>query len=272
MTLSPLRASAAAMGFIAALAAVPAHAQPSPGAARLPGYLTADELADSTKFLGPPPGPDSGAKAGDVQTFEATRRLEGTPRWALAIRDDSVGAVQMLTNFSCAVGAGMPPGSAPALLHLFTRLVSDAGLAIAPAKDFYKRPRPFIEKGGKVCIADKARGQTGKTWSYPSGHSTYGWLTGLVMADVAPDHATAILARARSFGESRVVCGVHYESDVQAGRVAASGVFAALQLNNAFRSDVEAARAEFAGLRAAPASLDPAECAVEAQASAEPVW
>jgi acid phosphatase (class A) len=267
--------AAAMMGFIAAFAAAQVvHAQPPPppGATRVSGYLTADQLADSIKFLGPPPGPDSGAKAGDVQTFEATRRLEGTPRWALATRDDSVGAVQMLTNFSCAVGVGMTLGSAPAVLHLFTRLVPDSGLAIAPAKDFYKRPRPFIEKGGKVCIADNARQQTGKTWSYPSGHSTYGWLTGLVMAEVAPDHATAILARARSFGESRVVCGVHYESDVQAGRAAASGVFAALQLNGAFLSDVQAARAEFAALRPTAGSLDPAECAVEAQASAEPVW
>ncbi len=157
MILSPPRAGAVAvMGAVAALAAIhTAHAQPPPpGDARLAGYLTARQLADPIKFLGPPPDAASGAKAGDVQTFEATRRLEGTPRWALATRDDSVGAIPMMANFSCAVGTIMTPQSAPALLHLFTRLVSDTGLAIGPAKDFYKRPRPFIEKGGKVCIGD----------------------------------------------------------------------------------------------------------------------
>lgn len=275
MIRSTPRTGVAVMAAVLALAAThSALAQPAPpsGAARVPGYLAADQLADSIKFLGPPPGPDSGAKAGDVKTFEATRRLEGTPRWALATRDDFVGAAQMMANFSCAVGVPMAPQSAPALFRLFTRLVPDSGLAISPAKDFYKRPRPFVEKGGKVCIVDQERDQLGKTWSYPSGHSTYGWLTGLVMAEVAPDRATAILARARSYGESRVVCGVHYESDVQAGRVAASGVFAALELNGAFLSELRAARVELAQLRATPASPDPAECAVEAQASAEPIW
>jgi acid phosphatase (class A) len=263
------------MGVFVAVAAIhAASAQPPspPGSARIPGYLTAAEVADPIRVLGPPPAEGSGAKAGDIDTFEATRRLEGAPRWALAARDDRVGAAQMMANFSCAVGVPMTPQSAPVLFHLFTRLVPDSGLAVGPAKDFYKRPRPFVEKGGKVCIADQERDQIGKTWSYPSGHSTYGWLTGLVMALVAPDRATELLARARSFGESRVVCGVHYESDVQAGRVAASGVFAALQGNGAFLADVQAARAEFAAIRLRPDALDSAECAIEAQASAEPVW
>lgn len=267
----------AALGALISLAAVqPVLAQPAAAPAaqptRIPGYLSAGQLADSIQFLGPPPAADSGAKAGDVDTFKATRRLEGTPRWALATRDDSVGAAQMMANFSCAVGARMTPQSAPVLFHLFTRLAPDAGLAIGPAKAFYKRPRPFVEKGGKVCIADAERDQLGKTWSYPSGHSTYGWLTGLVMALVAPGQATEVLARARSYGESRVVCGVHYESDVQAGRVAASAVFAALQSDAAFLADVQTARAELAQVRLAPGRLDPAECAIEAKASAEPVW
>jgi acid phosphatase (class A) len=264
----------ASLGAFLCLAALhPARAQPaSAPAARPAGYLTAGQVGDSIRFLGPPPADGSGAKAGDVDTFEATRRLEADPRWALAARDDRVGAAQMMANFSCAAGVPMTPQSAPALFHLFTRLVPDSGLAVGPAKDFYKRPRPFVEKGGKVCIADQERDQLARTWSYPSGHSTYGWLTGLVMSLVAPDRATQVLARARSFGESRVVCGVHYESDVQAGRVAASGVFAALQANGAFLADVQAARAEFAQLRLQPAALDAAECAIEAKASAEPVW
>jgi acid phosphatase (class A) len=248
-----------------------ASAQP-PSSARTPGYLTADQVADSIRFLGPPPAADTGAKKGDVETYQATRRLEGTPRWSLAARDDSVGAAQMAANFSCALGVRTTPQTAPALFHLFTRLVPDTGLAVGAAKAFYKRPRPFVEKGGKVCIVDRERDALGKTYSYPSGHSTYGWLTGLVMAQIAPDRATDVLARARSFGESRVVCGVHYESDVEAGRVAASGVFAALQSSEVFLADVQAARAELAQRRANPETPDPAECAIEAKASAEPVW
>ena len=271
-----LRGAAAIGSALAFMALIAAQAQPAPAAppgARSMGYLTSDQAADSIRFLGPPPQAGTGAKAGDVQTYQATRRLEGTPRWALAARDDSVGASQMMANFSCAVGMTLAPPSAPALYRLFSRLVPDAGLAIGPAKDAFKRPRPFIEKGGTVCIVDdEARKRLGATYSYPSGHSTYGWLTGLVMAQLAPERATDVLARARSFGESRVVCGVHYESDVQAGRVAASGVFAALQNSSPFLSDVQAARSELAQLRLHPAAPEAAECAIEAKASAEPVW
>ena len=207
-----------------------------------------------------------------MKTYKATRKLAGSARWALAARDNAVGASQMMANFSCAAGVTLTPASAPALFNLFSRLVPDAGLAIAPAKAIYKRPRPPLENGGGVCLVERDWNQLKDTYSYPSGHSTYGWLTGLVMALVAPDRSTDVLARARSYGESRVVCGVHYQSDVEAGRVAASGVFAALQTSGPFLSDIQAARNEWTQLRSNPTLPAPGECAVEAKASSEPVW
>ena len=259
--------------LVAALAVGPAHAQPTPPpVARLPGYLTADQIADSIKVVGPPPAAGSGAMAGDVATFEATRRLEGTPRWALAARDHQIGARPMLADFSCALGMALTPESAPLTFRLFARLLPDSAQASTPAKDFYKRPRPFVDRGGKVCVADPDRDLMAKTWAYPSAHTTYGWLAGLALAQAAPARATAVLARARSYGESRVVCGLHYASDVQAARLAASGVFAAEQNSAAFQADVQAARTELAQLQTHPEPLDAAECAVEAEASNTPVW
>ena len=96
---------------------------------------------------------------------------------------------------------------------------------------------------------------------------------GLILAEVAPDRAAEILGRARSYGESRVVCGVHYESDVQAGRVAASAVFSALQAEPAFQRDLAAVKAELAALRHAGGVFPGApECRIEADAVAHPVW
>jgi acid phosphatase (class A) len=272
-----LRTGLALAPVLALLAGLhPAAAQPAapaPRADKIPGYLTSAQMPDAVLFLGPPPADGSGSKAGDVETFRATRGLEGSPRWALAARDDVSGPAPMMAHFSCAVGVAMTPRSAPALLHLFLRLNADASLSINSAKAAFKRPRPFVEKGGKTCLEDpQERDQTAKTYSYPSGHSTYSWLTGLVLSMVAPDRATDVLARARSYGESRVVCGVHYESDVQAGRAAASGLFAAEQASSDFQSDVRAAGTELAALRTHPDAPDPAECAIEAKAAAEPVW
>jgi acid phosphatase (class A) len=71
-----------------------------------------------------------------------------------------------------------------------------------------------------------------------------GWAWALVLSEISPEQATAILARGRAFGESRNVCNVHWRSDVVEGRYIATGTVAVLHSNSEFRADVEAAKAE----------------------------
>jgi acid phosphatase (class A) len=71
------------------------------------------------------------------------------------------------------------------------------------------------------------------------------------MAELVPSRADAILERGRDFGDSRVLCGYHYPSDIEAGRAIASGVIARLHGDAGFRRDLDAARGELA--RAYPA-------------------
>ena len=265
----------------AALAADPAPANPTPAAvvaasanptaARGHGYLTKAQLPDAGPALGPPPAEGSGARQGDLQTYQATRKLQGTARWDLASRDADFGPAPMMHVYSCALGVDLTPVSAPRLYRLLNRLVTDADAVNASVKAGYKRPRPFVENGGQICVAEED--WLKKSYSYPSGHSTYSWASALTLSQIAPDRAVALMARARSYGESRIVCGVHYESDVQAGRATASLLFSALQDNPTFRADLARARLELARLRSrSKAAPDAAECAIEAQAAATPVW
>jgi acid phosphatase (class A) len=253
----------------AALLAVLNLGAAEPGPAR--PYLTAEATPDATDLLGPPPPEGSGTKAGDVATYQATRKLEGGARWALAARDAEYGPAVMMADFSCAVGVRLTPDNFPALLRLFSRAQLDSGRIMGRAKIAYRRPRPFVELGGKICVAPDPG--LAKSYSYPSGHSTYGWTAGLILAQVAPDRAATILARARAYGESRVVCGVHYESDVAAGRATGSALFSALQTRPDFQADVAAASADLARARVgAGAAPDAGACKAEADASATPVW
>jgi acid phosphatase (class A) len=87
-----------------------------------------------------------------------------------------------------------------------------------------------------------------KSASYPSGHATFGWGQALVLAAMVPEKADAILARGRAYGDSRVVCGVHYPSDIAAGRMTAAAVLARLESDAAYHRDFLLAKAE---LRAA---------------------
>lgn len=253
----------------AAVLALVVCAQAAPAAAA--GYLAPGTAADMIQVLPPPPAPKSKAAEADDQAFRVTRKLEGTARWSLAQQDNRGSPDDALEDFACALGVTLDRSSAPTLYALLVRIMSDARPFIDPAKDHYARPRPFLRLKGNICVP-KADSLI-RSGSYPSGHSTASWAWGLIFADLAPDRATEILARARAYSESRVVCGVHYPSDIEAGRLNGSAMFAALQANAEFRADMEKARTEVAAARAASGPhRDPQLCKVEADAEAHRPW
>ena len=89
--------------------------------------------------------------------------------------------------------------------------------------------------------------------SYSSGHTSIGWATALVLAEINPDRQNEILKRGFEMGQSRVICGYHFQSDVDAARIVASAVVARLHANDAFMKQLQKAKAEFAKLQKAGA-------------------
>ena len=87
--------------------------------------------------------------------------------------------------------------------------------------------------------------------SYPSGHAMAGWAWGLVLGELAPGKASGLLEAGRAIGDSRVICGVHYLSDVEAGRMLGAAMVAREHATPAFRADFAAAKAELAKTKAA---------------------
>lgn len=82
-------------------------------------------------------------------------------------------------------------------------------------------------------------------------HASIGWACALTLAEIAPDRANAILARGLAYGQSRVVCGVHWKSDVEAGRVVGASTVSRLRAGAVFAAQLSAARKEIAAARAA---------------------
>jgi acid phosphatase (class A) len=191
----------------------------------------------------------------------ATRKLQDTPRWKLAQAD--VDQTAILKDLSCAIGVTLTRDNAPKTTALIFRVGPDVSRAVNLPKDIYKRPRHYLTDQGPICVEKYA--DLAASPDYPSGHVTWGWTVGLIMAELAPDRATEILSRARAFGESRLVCGVHTLSAVEAGRTNASIVVAALHGQEAFRKDLDAVRKEVAAARKAGPAPDPAACAAEAE-------
>ena len=234
-----------------------------PGPPPVAGYL-GDAAPDTTAILPPAPVAGTTRYQADGTMFLATRSMKDSPRWKLAEEDVFEWGIR--EELACAIGVELTNGNAPRTTMLLRRMRTDLHSSTTRPKDFYKRKRPFQVDEGEICEhADYLKTSP----DYPSGHNTFGWGVGLVMAELVPDRATQILARARAFGESRMVCGVHNMSAVEAGRTNGSVVVAALHGVPQFRKDLEAAAKEIAAARKQGPAPDPAACAAEAELVAQ---
>ena len=234
-----------AAGLLGLAAVTVVSAQSGP---KQSGYLSAEQIPDGKIILPAPPAAGSPQDVADHQTFANTRALKDGPRWALAQEDDDINPRGAGRYFDCAIGAQIGRDQPPAVTRLLTRILIDVSKSYVPAKDYYKRPRPVVGNDAPVCVPRDEHLAT--SYSYPSGHASISWAWALVLAEMEPDRASAILARGASVGDSRVACGVHYSSDVQAGRLVGAAVVAAEHNSPEFLADMKAAKAEIDARRA----------------------
>ena len=235
-----------------------------PGA--VPGYLTPAERVDSLALLAPPPAVGSMAQLADEAAYRGAAALAAAPRWQQAQRDAVFQGPDGVNAFSCALGVHVSEQATPHLNMLLRRTLVDAGLATYKAKEKYQRVRPFVALQQKTCTPQE-EDMLRKDGSYPSGHASLGWAWALVLTEIAPERANALALRGLAYGQSRMVCGVHWQSDVDAGRTVAAAVVAQLHGNADFRAQLGAARQEVASQRATGAG--PArDCTAEARALA----
>lgn len=200
--------------------------------------------------LPPPPLQDSAADRDDVAAVLLRQRTEA-PRRQSAELDGKL----LYDRFAEVLGQPVRRDVTPALVRLLNRTVRQVSGPAFAAKDVYRRLRPYQRLPlEQVCGMKDVKPDPDalKRTSYPSGHSAYGWTTALVLARVAPDKAAALLQRATDYAESRVICGMHFPSDVEAGRQLATAVVAQLDTLPEFQRDLEAARAELAAGAARP--------------------
>jgi acid phosphatase (class A) len=217
--------------------------------ARPPGYLA--EAVNGAALVGAPPAVESGQQAAERANFEATRALQGSERWAQAVQDNELTPAALFGGFGCAAGVSMSTDATPATARLLARVGSDIAKASSTSKGAYNRPRPPVGNDLPICIAREPSLMANSSW--PSGHAMLGWTYALLLAEMVPSRAEAILKRGHDFGDSRVICGVHFQSDVEAGRTVAAALVAKLHADPAFAADLAAAKAELA-------KAEPAQC------------
>lgn len=230
-----------------ALRAVTAYAQGSEAAPssaeRTPpdvAHCVSAETLDLRRIL--PPPPIAGSRKERAELDELLRiQARRTPQQVARARLDA--KIDVLV-FAAALGRprGLSAADLPRTLALFREIAADESAILGPAKREFARPRPFTVEARLRPVVAAPRSQ-----SYPSGHATWAYTTALVLADMVPERRRQLLERANEFAYDRNVAGVHYPSDVEAGRVAGTALAALLFTCGPFEREESAARAELRG-------------------------
>jgi len=209
------------------------------------GYIKKEALPDSVRIVPKAPEPGSARQKLDDAIAEAALKLNTTPRFALAAKDATMHFPEAPNSFACAMGKLVSKEKTPRLYHLLKRSGVDAGYATRKAKHTYNRMRPFTLNNAPICTPQWQE-ELRHNGSYPSGHTSLGWAWALILAELVPERADAILARGRAYGESRIICNVHWYSDVLAGRMMGASAVALMHNNPEFIADMKAAKEELA--------------------------
>ncbi|MFT9256942.1 MAG: phosphatase PAP2 family protein [Acetobacter sp.] len=234
-----------------------------------PGFAAGVEQQDFSVILPSPPPPGSPGALADEEIYKTTRALKGSPRWDMAANDANLKPDAMLRDFSCSTGLALDETKAPHLAALLKALIAETKPVTRGEKEHFRRARPFVGNDLPTCVPHKENSKD--DYAYPSGHATVGWAGALLLAHLVPERSALIMRRGREIGESRVVCGVHWSSDVWAGFMNGSVMYDRFETTHGTEPLFTEARKEIAALKADGTVPDQARCAAEEAATGSPL-
>ncbi len=221
---------------------------------QLPGFIdlrsAGSFFADPLKLVPPPPAEGTALFETDKQAYKDGLKLKGTKAWEEARMPPILNQHTLGKLFSVAMGMELSEEKTPAIVNLLN-LASGDGMNVSRiVKRHYKRLRPYLYFREHTCATLEEEERNRYSGSYTSGHSVSGWVSALVLSEINPDRANELLKTGRYIGDSRVICGFHWKSDVEQARLLASYVYAQLHAEPDFIEAMQKAKAEFAKIRA----------------------
>ena len=212
-------------------------------------YVAPEDLPDALYYLPAPPDTASYVFIDDMAQWQWGKTMRETKRGAQASRESLWLPDIMRTVMAEVLELDtISDEQTPALNRLLNRAYHTGDMSTAAAKDEYRRKRPFNQLNEPLWAQydDEFLLSNG---SFPSGHAAFGWATALAFAEMWPALQDTIMRRGYEFGENRVICGAHWQSDVTAGYLFAAAAIARAHCNPVFDEDIRAARAEYAQIK-----------------------
>jgi acid phosphatase (class A) len=172
-------------------------------------------------------------------------------------------------HFASVLGPRFVSERLPLTARFFSRVYRSTLPYLSATKACWNRPRPFVVDPTlapleRSLASTKVRpaqlhvpahlppdspckaptGESPYSYSYPSGHAMVGTVMAILLAEMVPERSEALFAAGWEYGEARVISGVHFPSDVEAGRILGTTLIGMMQLDARFRADLRAARTE----------------------------
>jgi acid phosphatase (class A) len=199
-------------------------------------YYIKPAQVDLIQILAPPPAPKSPAGEADLQGVLDAQHHRTAAEVEMAQADQD----RTVLRFATVLGPAFKRANLPFATQFFERAFANDEYVIEPVKSYFDRPRPYLADHKVKPVVDA----TMTDGSYPSSHSTFAYATAILLADMVPEKAAAIFARADQYAENRVIGGVHYPTDIEAGRISGSVIDNVLLHNPRFKADFARATAE----------------------------
>ena len=208
-------------------------------------YLSADEVPNAVNWLPAPPLPGSSQFQYDIsQYYWGKEQRKDSLRAAKAIREAAYEVKDMAEQFSAAFGMEISPEKTPAIYKVVERGVQTIRLSATKPKATYMRTRPYAYFNEPTLVPEE-EDELRTNGSYPSGHTVRGWGLALILCEINPAAQDELFKLGYEWGQSRVIAGYHWQSDVDASRMLAAACYARLHTCKEFLDDMAAAQKEF---------------------------
>ncbi len=212
-------------------------------------YVFLKDMPDAGIYLPPPPDMLSPQYADDFAQWQWGKTVRPTQRGQQANDDSQWGINGMIRIHQGTLGFEITKEKTPAIYKLLYNVLWTENESTHNAKRKYMRTRPFAQYNEHTWGRFDNERELRFNGSYPSGHTALGWATALVLSEMVPELQDTLLRTGFQYGESRVIVGAHYQSDVDAGYLCGSTAVAVMHASEFFLKDLEAARKEYCKIK-----------------------
>jgi acid phosphatase (class A) len=202
-----------------------------------PAYFVDLNVLDMSLFVAAPPAGNSATTLAELAEIHRVERSRTAEQIAAAQADDKE---EDIFSYRNVLGERFNAEALPITTAFSAHVHNDQGAVGGPLKNSFRRPRPYQADSTLHPVCELNSEPT----SYPSGHTLSGYLLAYALVEMVPEKREQILARADDYAHNRIVCGVHYPSDLEASRRLAAMVFGYMMSTPRFQKELAAARLE----------------------------